>query len=130
MAREYGRNRRMGDQLQRELADLVRTQVKDPRAEGVTISEVDVSPDMRNARVYIARLGGEAEAIEEAVEALKGAAGFLRRELGRRLHARRIPELRFRADTSFDRAAHLSRVIDDAVSRDRESGDDDPDEQS
>ncbi|SFD84975.1 ribosome-binding factor A [Thiohalospira halophila DSM 15071] len=129
MAREYGRNRRMGDQLQRELADLVRTQVKDPRAEGVTISEVDVSPDMRNARVYIARLGGEAEAIEEAVEALSGAAGFLRRELGRRLHARRIPELRFRADTSFDRAAHLSRVIDDAVSRDR-GDDDEPDEQS
>ena len=119
----------MGDQLQRELADLVRTQVKDPRAEGVTISEVDVSPDMRNARVYIARLGGEAEAIEEAVEALKGAAGFLRRELGRRLHARRIPELRFRADTSFDRAAHLSRVIDDAVSHDRDD-DDEPDEQS
>jgi ribosome-binding factor A len=129
MAREYGRNRRMGDQLQRELADLVRTQVKDPRAEGVTISEVDVSPDMRNARIYIARLGGEAEAIEEAVEALSGAAGFLRRELGRRLHARRIPELRFRADTSFDRAAHLSRVIDDAVSRDR-GDDDEPDEQS
>ena len=129
MAREYGRNRRMGDQLQRELADLVRTQVKDPRAEGVTISEVDVSPDMRNARVYIARLGGEAEAIEEAVQALSGAAGFLRRELGRRLHARRIPELRFRADTSFDRAAHLSRVIDDAVSRDR-GDDDEPDEQS
>jgi ribosome-binding factor A len=96
----------------------------------VTISEVDVSPDMRNARVYIARLGGDAEQVEEAVEALKGAAGFLRRELGRRLHARRIPELRFRADTSFDRAAHLSRVIDDAVSRDRERGDDESDEQS
>lgn len=133
MAREFSRTRRIGEQMQRELADLLRTEVKDPRVERVTVSEVNVAGDLSSARIYVTRLGGDPEAVAEAVTALRGAAGFLRRELARRIRLRTIPELRFLEDTSFDRGAHLSKLIDDAVAEDRahasdstpEGGDDD-----
>ncbi len=119
MAREFSRTRRIGEQMQRELAELLRTELKDPRVERVTVSEVRVAGDLSSARVYVTRLGAEPEEVAEAVAALSGAAGFLRRELARRMRLRKIPELRFQEDTSFDRGAHLSRLIDDAVAEDR-----------
>lgn len=126
MAKDYPRARRVADQVQRELATLIRDEVRDPRVTGsVTVSEVEVSRDMAHAKVHVTVLGAETAETEEAVEVLNGAAGFLRRELGRRMKLRSVPALHFFHDVSFDRGAELTRLIDNAVAQDRERGSDD-----
>lgn len=110
MPREYPRKLRIGELLQHELAELILREVKDPRVPRVTVTAVDVSPDLANARVLISVLGAE-QPQPEVVQALNHAAGFLRHELGRRLKLRSIPELRFSYDETLDRAAHLEALI-------------------
>jgi len=110
MPREYPRKLRIGELLQHELAELILREVKDPRVQHVTVTSVDVSPDLSNAKVLISVLGAEGPQAE-VVQALKHAAGFLRHELGRRLKLRSIPELRFSYDETLDRAAHLEALI-------------------
>ncbi|MCK8515926.1 30S ribosome-binding factor RbfA [Methylonatrum kenyense] len=122
MARDYPRTRRVADQIQRELAGLIRDAVRDPRLGSVTVSEVNVSRDMGHAKVYMTVLGADADTSREAVEILNGAAGFLRRELGRSMRLRTVPALHFLYDDVFDRGADLSQLIDRAVASDR--GDD------
>ncbi len=122
MAREFPRTRRVADQIQRELATLIRDEIRDPRVGSVTVSEVEVSRDMAHARVYMTVLGAAADESETAAEVLNGAAGYLRRELGRRMKLRTVPALHFFHDTSFDRGAELTRLIDEAVADDRERG--------
>ena len=90
MARDYPRSYRVADQIQRELADLIRREVRDPRVDSlVTISSVEVNRDLTLARVYVTRVGGAPDA--GAVEALNSAAGFLRGQVGARLRLRRAP---------------------------------------
>ncbi|MEX0731881.1 MAG: 30S ribosome-binding factor RbfA [Aquisalimonadaceae bacterium] len=126
MAKDYPRARRVADQIQRELATLIRDSVRDPRVTGsVTVSEVEVSRDMAHAKVHMTVLGAEAAETEEAVDVLNGAAGFLRRELGRRMMLRSVPALHFFHDLSFDRGAELTRLIDSVVADDRERGSED-----
>jgi len=110
MPREYERSSRIAEQLQRELSELIRRQVKDPRVHLVTVTDVDVSPDLANAKVLISVLGAEGPQ-PEVVAALNHAAGFLRHALGRTLKLRSIPELRFRYDDTLDRAARLDALI-------------------
>lgn len=110
MPREYPRKLRVGELLQHELAELILREVKDPRVQRVTVTEVDVSPDLSHARVLISVLGAEGPQTE-VVQALNHAAGFLRHELGRRLKLRSIPELRFSYDEVPERAAHLEALI-------------------
>ncbi|MGA9854981.1 MAG: 30S ribosome-binding factor RbfA [Gammaproteobacteria bacterium] len=110
MPREYERSSRIAEQLQRELSELIRRQVKDPRIHLVTITEVDVSPDLANAKVLISVLGAEGPQ-PEVVNALNHAAGFLRHILGRTLKLRSIPQLHFHYDDTLDRAAHLDALI-------------------
>jgi ribosome-binding factor A len=108
------RLRRVADQIQRELSELLHTEVKDPRVGMVTITGIEVSSDLGHARVYYTTLE-EGEAREQTGEGLRRAAGFLRSELGHRLKVHNIPELRFMFDESVERGARLSRLIDDAV---------------
>lgn len=110
MPREYERAVRIAGQLQRELSELIRRQVKDPRVHMVTITDVEVSRDMSCARVLISVLGAT-DSQPEVVEALNHAAGFLRHTLGRTLKLRMIPELRFYYDEIPDRAARLDALI-------------------
>lgn len=117
MHREFSRTERLGQLLQRELAALLREEVKDPRVAGVTLLEVQVSRDLAHATVYFSALGDAGH--RELERALAGAAGFLRRELGRRLTLRGVPALRFRYDATEERAMALSSLIDEAVARDR-----------
>ena len=124
MARDFPRTRRVADQIQRELATLIRDEIRDPRVGSVTVSEVEVTRDMAHARVYMTVLGAAADESETAAEVLNGAAGYLRRELGRRMKLRTVPALHFFHDTSFDRGAELTRLIDEAVADDRERGPD------
>ncbi len=108
------RTERLNQLLREEVADLLRRGVKDPRISGlVTITEVDVSPDLRQAKVYVSVLGTEEERVS-TFRALDAAAHFLQRELRKRLTIRRTPELTFVQDDSMERGAHLLSLMDQA----------------
>jgi len=123
MAREYSRASRLGDQIQRDLSDLIRLELKDPRVRMVTITAVEVMRDLSHARVFVTSLAGEA-ATQESIRALRHAAGFLRSRLAQSLTSRVVPELDFVYDESIERGARLSRLIDEAVRQDGGSGSD------
>lgn len=116
------RLKRMGDQVQRELSDLIRMSIKDPRMGGlVTISNVKVSADLGYAEVYFtvmrAELGDEqtAQANQDTLAVLNGAAGFLRAELGRRIKTRFTPRLRFHYDSVTAHGNYMTQLISQAV---------------
>ncbi len=111
MSREYSRSLRVAEQIQRDLAQLVQTEVKDPRVGMVTISEVRVSKDLAHAKVYMTVLGSDAEGAAESVEILNRAAPFLRHALGRRLVLRVVPQLHFVYDETLDTGARLAALI-------------------
>lgn len=108
--KEYERSQRVASQLKRELADLIRLELKDPRLGWVTVDEVAVSRDLSVAKVYVSTL--EDGQLEASLEALKHAAPFLRRELGRRIKLRIVPELRFYQDTAIERGLRLTQLLD------------------
>ena len=129
MAKEYSRTQRVGDQMQRELAVLIQREMKDPRVSLVTVSAVEVSRDLAHAQVFVTSLGAEDPAqIAEMLGVLKGAAGFLRTQLGRLMKLRQVPQLHFRYDESIARGAHLSALIERAVAEDRAHEDGEPSE--
>jgi ribosome-binding factor A len=109
------RLRRVADQIQRELSELLRAELKDPRVGMITLTGVEVSPDLAHARVFFTTLG-DAETLARCEAGLRRASGFLRAELGQRLKLRVTPELRFVHDASVERGVRLSKLIDDAVS--------------
>jgi len=114
MPKEFSRTKRVEAQIQRELAQLIQFEVKDPRVGLVTVSAVEVSSDMAYAKVFVTTLGDE-ESIPEMLEGLNRAAGFLRRELGKRLTIRLTPELTFVYDASVTEGARMSALIDSLV---------------
>lgn len=107
---------RVAEGIREELAELISRHVKDPRVGFVTITAVDVSPDFAHAKVYVSTLADQAT-IPELLEGLQHAAGFLRRELGRRLHIHTIPQLTFVYDESIERGVRLAHLIDEAVAK-------------
>lgn len=114
------RTQRIADQIQRDLADLIRLGLKDPRLGMVTISSVKVSPDMGYADVYVTVLGSTLdERPDESIAVLNNAAGFLRSELGRGLKLRMIPRLRFHFDEVTARGNRMATLISMAVAEDR-----------
>lgn len=115
MKRGQGRPQRIGDLIQRELSDLLAREVRDPRVGMVTLTSVDVSPDMSHAKVLFTVL--HPEKIEEVREGLRHASGFLRSQLAKRVKLYSIPELRFEYDESIERADRLSRLIDSVKPR-------------
>jgi ribosome-binding factor A len=104
------RTARVARQIQQELSLILEEQLKDPRVGMVTLTSVQMTPDLRLARVYFSRLG-EADERLEAKAALEHAAGFLRRELGHRLRLRYLPELRFFIDDSLERYDRISDLL-------------------
>jgi ribosome-binding factor A len=107
------RGARIADQIQRSLAELIRTEVRDPRVGLVTLTGVELSRDQSHAKVFYTVMGPDAEA---AGEGLARAAGFLRSALAHQLTIRKVPELHFEFDESVERGVRLSRLIDEAVS--------------
>lgn len=120
MAREFSRTRRIGEQIQRELAQLIQQELQDPRLGMVTVSAVEVSRDLANAKVFITVLGEGAD-VQASLKVLNKAAGFLRHELGRRLILRSLPALRFVYDASLERGNRLSSLIDRAMAEDKKN---------
>jgi ribosome-binding factor A len=119
MPKDYPRSRRIADQIQRELFDIVRLELKDPRIGMITITEVEVSPDHAHARIFFTLLGDAAK-VKQTEEALQHAAGFLRSQLAHRIKLRTVPQLQFMYDVSVERGMRLSRLIDDAIATDSE----------
>lgn len=107
------RLRRVADQIQRELSDLIHSEVKDPRIGMVTLTGVDVSSDLAHAKVYFTSLTDQQH--EETRQGLQRAAGFLRSKLGPRLRIHNTPELHFHYDASIEEGVRLSKLIDEAV---------------
>jgi len=104
------RQQRVGDLLRSEISEIVRTRLRDPRLGFLTVTEVSVSRDLRYASVFVSVLGEE-EARATSLGILKRAAGFVRSELGCRLDLKYVPELRFRIDTSAERAVRISQML-------------------
>ncbi len=102
---------RVNHLLQQEIAELLTRELKDPRL-GVmlSITGVETSPDLRTAKVYVSIYGSETES-EQALEALRGAAGFLRRELSARLRMKQVPVLIFERDRSIERGARIAELL-------------------
>ncbi|HSX87317.1 MAG TPA: 30S ribosome-binding factor RbfA [Pseudomonas sp.] len=128
MAKEYSRAQRIGDQMQRELAQLIRLEVKDPRLGGlVTVTAVDVSRDASHAKVFVTVMGGnvedDPERVAQSIKVLNDASGFLRMQLGKAMKLRSVPHLRFHYDESVIRGAQLSALIERAVNEDSAHGD-------
>lgn len=117
MPRDYPRSRRIAEQVQRELSDIIRVELKDPRVGMITITDVEVTTDIAHARVYFTVLG-EGPRIDEATTGLNHAAGYLRSELSQRLKLRVVPQLHFEYDPSVERGIRLSQLIDAAVADD------------
>ncbi len=117
MPREFPRTRRIGEQIRRELAELLRTAIRNPRMTMVSMTTVEVSRDLAYAKVYITLLGDPADRAE-VVAGLNQAAPMLRHELGRRMHIRTVPRLEFLYDEVVERGAHLSSLISAAVAAD------------
>jgi len=117
--REFNRTRRIAEQLQRELAQLIRDEVKDPRLGLVTVVGAKVSRDLSHARIYVTLLSGDAEARKTSVDILNRSAGMLRGFIGRRMRLRMVPQLHFQYDNSIEQGAELSALIDAAVASDR-----------
>ena len=116
MPKDFPRTRRIAEQIQRELADIVRTELKDPRVGAlVTITDVEVSADQSHAKVFFTLLGDSSQ-VEETTRGLTRAAGFLRTQLAHRMQLRTIPQLAFKYDASIERGMKLSKLIDEAVS--------------
>jgi ribosome-binding factor A len=107
---EHKRAERVADAIQREIAQLLYHRVKDPRLHRVTITGVDLSPDLRHARVFYCY--HDATLPKEVVAGgLLRASAFIRRELGKHLHLRYLPELTFRYDPSFDYGTQIDRLL-------------------
>ena len=124
MVQEYSRTQRVADQIQRELAALIQREVKDPRVGMATVSAVEVSRDLSNAKVFVTVINGgeDQQEITESVKALNNASGFLRSQLGQRMKLRIVPTLRFHFDDSLSRGNYLSNLIDQARASDPEQG--------
>lgn len=104
---------KVADQIQRDLAELIARELKDPRVGMVTINAVEVTPDYAHAKVYFSLLVGDPD---ETTEGLNQAAGFLRSHLFKRLHIHTVPTLHFQFDRTTERAADMNALIAKAVS--------------
>lgn len=121
MPREFSRSERMAEQLRRELAEIVRDEIKDPRLGFVSFTEVRMSRDLSHAVIYCSVLNSENQA--ESVEILNRAVGFIRKEIARRIRARIVPTLKFTIDDSVVRGAAMDSLISKAIEKDKKHED-------
>ena len=122
--RGFARTDRVAEQIRRDLSELIRAEIRDPRVQQVSITAVEVTPDYSHAKIFYTALVAESERAALA-QGLKRAAGFLRHELSRQLMLRTVPELHFEYDTSVERGISLSSLIDTAVARSADDADSD-----
>ena len=109
------KNTRINAEVQRELSNILRGGIKDPRVAPLTsVVSVEVAPDLKTCRAYISVLGDE-KAQQDTLAGLKSAEGYIRRELARRVNLRNTPEIRFIVDQSIEYGVNISRKIDEVT---------------
>ena len=118
MPQDFPRSRRIAEQIQRELSDIIHVDLKDPRVGMITITDVEMTPDNAHAKVFFTVLGQQPR-IDEATAGLQHAAGYLRSQLAQRMKIRVVPQLHFEYDASVERGMRLSQLIDAAVADDK-----------
>jgi ribosome-binding factor A len=115
------RTDRLSEEVKKELSDLIRNQLKDPRLpELVSITAVRITKDLRYAKVYVSVFGDD-DKKNGALAALKSASGFIRHEIGQRINIRYIPEFTFILDDSIEKGMYISKLIDETISGDKSS---------
>jgi ribosome-binding factor A len=105
--------------MKQEIADILMRKIKDPRIGFVTVTEVEVADDLRNAKVFVSVYGSEKAA---TLKGLESASPFIRSELGKRMRMKFIPELLFRYDDSVERGAHINELLHEIQEKDEEKG--------
>ena len=125
------KNTRINSEVQRELANIIRGEIKDPRIHPLTsVVTVEVAPDLKTCKAYISVLGDQ-EAQEKTLEGLNSAVGYIRRQLAKNLNLRNTPEIRFIMDQSIEYGVHMSKLIkENHVEESREDDEDDRDEEN
>lgn len=113
------RAHRVGEQIKKELSELIMRELKDPRISFVTITDVEVTGDLQQATVYITVLGSDEE-LEETLQGLEKAKGFLRSEIGKRVRLRKTPELLFKTDTSIEYGNRIESLLRELKKEDNE----------
>ncbi|MDA9014948.1 30S ribosome-binding factor RbfA [Porticoccaceae bacterium] len=122
MPKEFSRTERVSDAVQRELASLIRQNVRDPRVGMVSVTDVTVTRDLAIAKVYVSFVGERtSEEIKEGLDALNGASGYLRKLLSSSIALRATPKLNFFYDETGQRSQHLDALIDLAISSNKSS---------
>ncbi len=111
------RQQRVGDRIRNEIADLFEKQIEDPRLRGLSVTDVEVTPDLRQAFVYVSALAG-VEGSQDALAGLERAKGYIRRALAGRIDLRVVPELIFRWDPSLETGERISRILDELTKND------------
>ena len=113
------KNTRVNTEVLRELSNIIRNEIKDPRIHPMTsVMAVEVAPDLKTCKAYISVLGNQ-EAQEETMAGLKSAESYVRRQLARNLNLRNTPEIRFLLDQSIEYGVHMSKLIDEVTAKDR-----------
>ena len=111
------KNTRINAEVQKELSNIIRGEIKDPRIHPMTsVMAVEVAPDLKTCKAFISVLGSD-EAKQSTIRGLKNAEGYIRRELARNLNLRNTPEIRFILDESIEYGVNMSKLIDDVISK-------------
>ena len=106
----YNRSERVAEEIRKEVATMLFGEIHDPRIGFVTITKVQVSKDLRHAKVYFSMIGSDEEK-EKTMEGLQSSSGYMRREIGKRLKLRYFPELTFKFDDSLEYASRIEKII-------------------
>lgn len=117
------RAERLAEEIREEVAKIVGGELKDPRIGFVTVTRVELTADLRTARVHVGILGDAAQR-EKTLGGLRQAAGFVRRELGRRIRIRHTPEVQFHYDEGLDATERVARLLEETRERDAEGPED------
>ncbi len=117
MPKEFNRSERVAQTITRQLAMILRNEVNDPRVSSLTITEVEVTKDLRQAKVFVTSLFEDQIEIDDTMKALEKANGFLRRALARVIDMRHCPNLLFSYDNSISEGARMSALIDKALNK-------------
>ncbi|HOK55618.1 MAG TPA: 30S ribosome-binding factor RbfA [Armatimonadota bacterium] len=117
------RQEKVGELLKVEISQMLQRELKDPRIGFVTITDVEVSPDLRHARVFVSIMGEEEER-QASMKALKSASGFIRSELGKRLRMRVTPDVEFRIDSSIEQGARIFELLEQIKRNESQSQED------
>jgi len=121
MAREFARTDRVGQEIQKVIAMIIQREVKDPRLGMVTVNAVEITRDLAYAKIFVTFYTLEGQNVEQSLEVLNDAAGYIRSLLSKRIKARIMPELRFIYDSSMVEGVRMGHLVDQAVAKDEKN---------